>query len=289
MFFLLAIGLPVYASSDSTAIAQDTTMQVLTRPGLFDWLMNIPGDWWNWSKQTFTVKQLPVIAGLTAITAITIITDHDTWQYFKKPYDNNATYKNINDVTSFLGDGRIQFGLSLAFLAGGFVFNDSRAIRVASETVEVILASGGVVQLLKHVTGRQSPDRASTPTGQWDFFPNQISYLKHTPSYDAFPSGHITTALATLQVIIENYPREQWIKYIGYPIIGSIAVGLVSTSIHWWSDIPLGVALGYSFGILVSHPEEEKTGSHADNGLEPQMNFSVLGNGAPALGMSLRW
>jgi hypothetical protein len=29
---------------------------------------------------------------------------------------------------------------------------------------------------------------------------------------------------------------------------------LVATSIHWWSDIPLGIAIGYSFGMIASHP-----------------------------------
>lgn len=259
------------------------------RPKPFDWLLNLPGDWWHWSKQTFTVGQLPVIGALTAITAMTIITDYETWQATKKPYNDNIAFRKVNNVTSFLGDGRIQFGIAAAYALYGFAFNDDRAIRTASQTVEVILASGGVVQLLKHLTGRESPNRASTPTGKWVFFPNQIQYAKHTPSYDAFPSGHIATALATLQVIIENYPEQTWIKYAGYPIIASIGVGLVATSIHWWSDIPLGIALGYSFGVLVAHPNEPKNDLQSSTGLQPQMNFSVLGNGVPAFGLSFKW
>ncbi|MDP4220958.1 MAG: phosphatase PAP2 family protein, partial [Bacteroidota bacterium] len=159
----------------------------------------------------------------------------------------------------------------------------------ASQTAEVILACGGVVQLLKHLTGRESPFTATTPTGRWDFFPNQIEYAKHVPHFDAFPSGHIATAMATLQVIIENYPEKAWIKYVGYPIIGSIAVGLVSTSIHWWSDIPLGVVLGYTFGRLVAHPESDLAPAQSANEFRPELNFSVLGNGSPAMGFSLRW
>ncbi|MDP4230248.1 MAG: phosphatase PAP2 family protein [Bacteroidota bacterium] len=280
---------------DTTRIEADTSMlhlnspAPLMRPGLFNWITNIPGDWWRFSKQTFTVKQLPLIGGLTALTAITIITDYDTWQAFKKPYDENKTYRQINDVTSYLGDGKIQFGIAAAFALYGFGFNDTRAIRTASQTAEVILACGGVVQLLKHLTGRESPFTATTPTGRWDFFPNQIEYAKHVPHFDAFPSGHIATAMATLQVIIENYPEKAWIKYVGYPIIGSIAVGLVSTSIHWWSDIPLGVVLGYTFGRLVAHPESDLAPAQSANEFRPELNFSVLGNGSPAMGFSLRW
>jgi hypothetical protein len=289
LILLIFINESSFALPDSTTTKIDTNYTQLPRPRPFDWITNLPGDWWKWTKQTFTVKQLPIIGGLAAITAMTIITDYETWQATKKPYDENNTFRQINDVTSYLGDGKVQFGISLAFLAYGFAFNNNRAIRTASQTVEVILATGGIVQLLKHTTGRQSPNRATTTTGRWDFFPNQVEYMKHTPAYDAFPSGHIATALATLQVIIENYPEQKWIQYVGYPIIGSIAVGLVATSIHWWSDIPLGMAIGYSFGMLVSHPEPEKNESQGYLGMQPSVNFSVLGNGSPAVGLSLKW
>jgi len=283
----------VSAPSDSLRNINDTLAPASLlnsgRPRLFDWLTNIPGDWWHWSKQAFTVKQLPLIGGLAAITAATIITDYDSWQAFKKPYDRNKSFRDVTDFTSDLGDGKIQFGIAAAYALYGFAFSDDRAIRTASQVAEVILASGGVVQLLKHLTGRESPFTATTPTGKWNFFPNQIEYSKHVPHYDAFPSGHIATALATLTVIAENYPEKPWIKYIGYPIIGSIAVGLVSTSIHWWSDIPLGVAIGYSFGMLVSHPETDKETLQGALRLQPSLNFAVLGNGSPGIGFTLQW
>ena len=279
--------------SDSLANIKDTLalseVRSSGRPHVLDWITNLPGDWWNWSKQSFTLRQLPLIGGLSVVTALTIITDYESWQYFKKPYDNNKVFRQINNVTSYLGDGKIQFGISAAYALYGFAFNDDRAIRTASQVAEVILASGGVVQLLKHLTGRESPFTATTPTGKWNFFPNQIEYLKHVPHYDAFPSGHIATALATLTVIAENYPEKPWIKYVGYPIIASIAVGLVSTSIHWWSDIPLGMVLGYSFGILVSHPEGNKADLQSSSSVQSSLNFAVMSNGAPGLGFALHW
>ena len=279
--------------SDSLANIKDTLalseVRSSGRPHVLDWITNLPGDWWNWSKQSFTLRQLPLIGGLSVVTALTIITDYESWQYFKKPYDNNKVFRQINNVTSYLGDGKIQFGISAAYALYGFAFNDDRAIRTASQVAEVILASGGVVQLLKHLTGRESPFTATTPTGKWNFFPNQIEYLKHVPHYDAFPSGHIATALATLTVIAENYPEKPWIKYVGYPIIASIAVGLVSTSIHWWSDIPLGMVLGYSFGVLVSHPQDNNTDLQSSSSVKSSLNFAVMSNGVPGLGFALQW
>lgn len=286
-------SLQAFGLADSLNTIQDTLAPVRVessgRPHVFDWITNLPGDWWNWSKQAFTLRQLPLFGGLTAITALTIITDYESWQYFKKPYDKNETFRKVNNVTSYLGDGKIQFGIAAAYALYGFVFNDDRAIRTASQVAEVILASGGVVQLLKHLTGRESPFTATTPTGRWNFFPNQIEYLKHVPHYDAFPSGHIATALATLTVIAENYPEKPWIKYVGYPIVASIAVGLVSTSIHWWSDIPLGMVLGYSFGVLVSHQQEHNADLQSSSFMQSSLNFAVMGDGVPGLRFTLQW
>lgn len=283
----------VTTGPDSSQAIRDTvvTSGVTShwRPGVFDMVTNLPGDWFRWTKQTFTVDQLPVIAGLTALTAVTILTDRESWQATKKPYDRSRVFHQVNDVTAYLGDGKIQFGIAAAYALYGFAFNNDRALRTASQTVEVILACGGVVQLLKHVTGRESPFVATTPTGAWRFFPNQIEYAKHVPHYDAFPSGHIATSLATLQVIIENYPDEKWIPYVGYPIIAGIATGLVATSIHWWSDIPLGVALGYSFGKLVSHPHDAVADASPAGKTKTDFGLSVTRDGGPALALTVRW
>jgi hypothetical protein len=121
--------------------------------------------------------------------------------------------------------------------------------------VEAVLASGTVVQLLKHITGRESPFTRSSPTGLWRFFPNQLEYLKHVPAYDAFPSGHICTALATVIVIAENYPEVKWIRPVGYVVSGLVGVGMVNRGIHWYSDYPLGLAIGYAFGMIAAHPD----------------------------------
>jgi len=136
----------------------------------------------------------------------------------------------------------------------GLMLKDKRALRTASEIVEAVLASGAVVQLLKHITGRESPFISTKPAGAWRFFPNQIDYLKHVPAYDAFPSGHMTTSLAAFIVIAENYPELTWIKPVSYSLEVLLGISMVNTGIHWYSDYPLAVFLGYSFGELISHP-----------------------------------
>jgi membrane-associated PAP2 superfamily phosphatase len=223
-------------------------------PKWYDMFTNLPGDWARYSQETFRTENIPAFLGIAALTGALIVTDDKTWDLSRRWRDSSTTVKNASEFFEYLGDGRPQFGLAGAFALYGFTMKDRRALRTSSQLVEVILACGAVVQVIKHVTGRQSPYVSSEPRGAWDFFPNQIDYAKRVPSYDAFPSGHLSTAMATMTVIFENYPELHWVKPVGYVVIGLIGVGMANTGIHWYSDYPLGVVLGYSFGVLVAHP-----------------------------------
>lgn len=278
-------SLPITTSFDSLVECR-VDRDFLPKP--FDWLTNLPGDWVTWTKNSFNKKHLPVMFAVVYSTALTIVTDYETWQPFKKQYEKDKTFRDVNDFFSYLGDGKVQFGLAGAFATFGIVAGDNRALRTGSQIVEVILASGAVVQLLKHTTGRESPFVATTPTGRWDFFPNQIEYAKHVPHYDAFPSGHLATALATLTVVAENYPEQKWIKWIGYPVMAGISIGLVSQSIHWWSDFPLSIVLGYSFGKLVAHPQEMETPKKAGE-LDTDIGMTIMRDGSLGVGFAMSW
>ncbi len=234
---------------------------------------NIPHDWVRWGEVTFTGKNIPLFIGLTASTAALLAADEDIWQASDKWYKGSRTIEKASDFFEFFGDGKAQFGIAAAFGIYGFAAEDSRALRTASQTVEVILACGVVVQVLKHATGRESPLVATAPAGKWRFFPNPIEYHKRVPQYDAYPSGHVATGLATVTVVAENYPEVGWIRPVGYTLVGLLAVAMGNTGIHWYSDYPLGIALGYSFGMLVAHPEEMGLSEDKDqNGVKLSMS-----------------
>ncbi len=236
-------------------------------------ISNIPGDWLRFAGIAFTSRYAPLMAGTAALTVGLVATDNGTWTGSHKWYTGSPTVKRLSDDFEYIGDGRPQFGLAAAFAAYGFVAEDSRALRTGSQIVETILASGTVVQVLKHVTGRESPFVSTLPGGRWDLFPNQIDYAKHVPHYDAYPSGHVTTALATVTVVIENYPEWWWARPVGYAAVALLAVSMGNTGIHWYSDYPLAVVLGYSFGMIAAHPEEAGGLSSSPKPGEPK--FSV--------------
>lgn len=262
-------------------------------PGVFDMVTNLPSDWRDWAVHNFSWDKWPVYTAVTASTAAMIVYDNELWMPFKKLYETNKFAHDASDVFVDMGDGKFQFGLAAAFAGYGAIAGDRKALRTASQTVEVILACGAVVQLLKHVTGRESPIVTTTPTGVWKFFPSQIEYHKHVPHYDAFPSGHLATATATLTVISNNYPDVRWIKPVGYVCLAGIATGLAATSIHWWSDFPLALALGYSFGTLISpNPDQDvsvRDTEHKDIGGTHMQFYPTFADGSAGVGMALAW
>jgi hypothetical protein len=246
-------------------------------PQWYDMFVNIPNDWVRWGEAAFTVENIPLIIGLTASTVALVAVDEPIWQASDKAYKNSRFVEKSSDIFEMFGDGKTQFGLAAAFGIYGFAASDARALRTASQTVEVILACGAVVQVLKHLTGRESPLVATVPAGRWQLFPNQIEYHKHVPNYDAYPSGHVATGLATVTVIAENYSEVGWIRPVGYTLVGLLAIAMGNTGIHWYSDYPLGIALGYSFGMLVAHPEELSIGE-TQNQTPVKLSFAPMIN-----------
>jgi membrane-associated phospholipid phosphatase len=265
---LLTINISSAAQSTSAAVdssaaeesaAKDSTDITFTRfnimPKWHEMITNVPGDWTKFFQVTFRENKIPLYLTISALTAATIATDDKSWQVTRKNHDASRFATKFDEFWTEVGDGRTQFGLAAAFGLYGLISKDARAVRTASQIVQTVFASGAVVQVMKHITGRQTPNTATTPTGDWVFFPNQIDYAKHVSTYDAFPSGHVTTTLATVIVIAENYPEVWWIRPVGYAVTALVAYGMVGTGIHWYSDYPLAVALGYTFGMIAAHPE----------------------------------
>ncbi len=228
-------------------------------PDWHDMVTNIPGDWARSSQFIFNKASIPTIVAIAGLTGALIISDHDTYPASRRMYYDSRFGKSASEFFVSLGDGRYHFGLAAAFATYGFISKDRAAIRTASQTVEAVLACGVVVQALKHITGRESPLAATSGSGAWHLFPNPKEYHKNQTRYYAFPSGHIATAMATLTVVTENYPEERWMRPVGYTIVGLIGLGLVNGAYHWYSDLPLGMALGYTFGMVAAHPRILKT------------------------------
>ncbi len=162
------------------------------------------------------------------------------------PLEFNAP-DNLNSVFYFLGDGYTHASVAVGFLAYGLIKRDNRAAQTASQLGTAILSTGVIVQALKRSTGRQSPYVATSDRGEWHLLPSYSRYQSFVPNYDAFPTGHLATAMATVTVIADNYPEKHFIRPVGYGLMGLLGYSMLNNGVHWASDYPLGIAIGYAF------------------------------------------
>ncbi len=155
------------------------------------------------------------------------------------------TPKGANATLYYLGDGLTHFSIVGGLVGYGLYNDDNRSLNTASQIMESLMVTGTFVQILKRSTGRQSPFQATSDGGRWTAFPPMDVYNGEVSNYDAYPSGHIATAMATTTVLAANYPEKAWIKPTGYTAMGLLMFAMLNNGVHWASDYPLGIAIGW--------------------------------------------
>lgn len=243
---------------------------IYDKPQAFQFLKNAPKDLSSYCASTFQKKNVLKIGAMAAITAVLVAYDQPIyeeaqrlgrrWNISRK--DKTKTYisafgvpifrgpSDFGSALYFIGDGWAHTTIAVSFLGYGLIADDNRALQTASQLAEGMLTTGLSTQLLKHITGRESPVVADAPGGVWRVFPNQKNYHKHVPNYDAFPSGHLATAMMTLTVVAENYPEHKYIRPLGYCLLTLVSFQMMNNGVHWVSDYPLALAMGYSLGKI---------------------------------------
>lgn len=235
------------------------------KPKVFDLFTNIPKNYVDLGKKVVKPNGLKWL-GITAIaTALILPSDQDLLigvQNVSDAVDLSQDHRynkivggveyptNVSAGFYHLGHGNVSLLFAAGFLTTGLIKKDYRAIHTSVEIGESILTLGVMTQGLKRVFGRQSPNRATVDGGEWNFFPNLKEYMKNTPNYDAFPSGHMATLTSTVTVIAKNYPEIKWIKPVGYTMMGLLGFEMVNSGVHWAADYPLGILIGYSVATV---------------------------------------
>lgn len=312
--------------SDKTdSLVSPPAEQSFSKPRAFAFIKNFPGDIADYSRITFRKKNAPKIGEMVLATAILIkadqhITDRayslgneldlshsshqKTYAHLSVSVDKKrlqlpiAGPDNVGTAMYFIGDGFTHFSIAGSFLAYGLAKNDNRAEQTASELAEAIITTGFATQLLKHLTGRESPFVSTERGGEWRIFPNQADYARHTPHYDAFPSGHMATAMTTLTVIASNYPEYRFIRPVGYSLMSLLGFEMLNNKVHWASDYPLGIALGESFARIAvrkgrPEPTQVKSADPAGETVETLLNSiqvaPYLSTGGPGLSVAMKF
>jgi hypothetical protein len=335
LLFCCSLGLASAPDSTMRALAKDTSLAantlqpsgrvyqfpdnkeyVYVKPKPFQFLQRLPGDFSIYLSETFRVKNIWKMGAIGAVTALMVAYDQPIvdeaqrlgrqWHISNKEgLDAYFTIAGLpvrgpTDLGSamyFIGDGWTHTLVAAGFFTYGLAAKNNRALQTASQLAEGMITTGLIsVQFLKHITGRETPNRASAPGGVWRLFPNQIDYHKRVPRYDAFPSGHLATAMMTVTVIAENYPEHRYIRPLGYTLMTIVSFQMLNNGVHWISDYPLALSMGYAFGkIAVRRGRTEVDDGHStgqinkEKGQPESLTLSPVLLGQNAIGIGIRY
>jgi hypothetical protein len=289
----------------------DSTTSILfykTRP--FGFLGDVPRNFVDFGREITRKKNLPKIGVLIGGTAILVALDQkiiDASQQIGRFLNLDAEKKfstalalgnvkvleipkNLNSGFYFLGEGWPSILIASSFYSYGSITKDYRALQTSSELAEVFLNLAVTVQFIKRITGRQSPWRAlpENPGGKWHPFPNPSVYQKNVSNYDAFPSGHLATAMATVTIISGNYPANRWVKPVGYSLMGILGYSMLNNGVHWASDYPLAIAIGYTYGKIALANGQKVLHKNRHNKLVSSSYFGPTMIGDNGFGLSYR-
>jgi hypothetical protein len=189
----------------------------------------------------------------------------------------------------FIGDGVLHTAIAGGFLTHGLIYDNVKSMNVSSQIIESMFASGLVTQFLKHIAGRESPFKKTRTRGKWDLLPNQIDYHEDIPRYDAYPSGHITAFTSTITVLYANYPKySDYIMGSGLILGTVLMIEMMSRGVHWGSDYPLGIAIGYYSGKYISDREINKHNLILSFQSKSEISFTPIISDTGALGIGIR-
>lgn len=239
------------------------------KPKNFSFITHLPRDFAGIGKAAVNKKSIKpwiLVAGSTALLLLADESINNGVRNFsdnlnmisEQQYKNLVTFKlgkeevkvlrapqNVNTALYQLGQGFPSLLIGAGLFTYGKIKKDYRSLSTSSQLAEAFILMGVSTQIIKRITGRQTPGEATRRGGEWNFFPSFKEYQQNTPYYDAFPSGHLATMMSTVTILDMNYPEKRWIKPVGYSLIGLVGAAMVNNRVHWASDYPLALGLGY--------------------------------------------
>lgn len=267
------------------ALAQSSAAEDPVRIKPLEVVTELPQTAWNTLKFSFQRDSVPVWAGLIASTAALYQYDEDTWKWASAqgrrwnignedhtktvlelgPYPLVRLPSDTGSALYFLGDGWTHFGISLGFTGYGYFSGDTRPWNTGLEIFHGMMVSTLFNQALKRTTGHETPSQHTERRGRWRSFPDTPTYSRNTAKYDAFPTGHLMTATLMFTTVRLNYP--EYSAYI-WPvqILWSAALGfqMVNNGVHWMSDYPLGIAMGWAVAKMTYRLGERNNKTQAN-------------------------
>jgi len=207
------------------------------------------GEMWT-APRKWDGKGWFLFGATLAAAGVLIANDEAIYGQFKDFQNAHAWVDHASPAFTLLGDWGIDCGVAGVFVLGGVLARDRRARDTGLMAWEALLHTGLLVQVVKHLAGRQRPsvDGSDAWHGPQGFFKR---YQDGFSNYDSFFSGHTVSAWSLATVIAENYRHRSWVPPLCYGLAALAGLSRLTEDAHWLSDVLVGAVVGYAVGRMV--------------------------------------
>ena len=212
-------------------------------------------------------------------TGILIANDEGIYENFKSYQSRHSWVDKVSPKVTLLGDWGIDCGIAGLFLLSGVVFRDQKARDTGLMALETLLHTGILVQIVKHLAGRQRP---------WvengvDYWYGPAAFFKRYTQgffsrYDSFFSGHTVSAWGLATVIAENYKNHFWVPLTCYGLATAVGLSRLTENDHWLSDVFVGAVVGYAVGKMVVRNQNKRlqlSPAVTPGGIELSLSYEI--------------
>ena len=204
-------------------------------------------------------RNLAVFSTVVIGTGVLVANDEGIYENFKLYQDRHPWVDKVSPTITLLGDWGVDCGIAGMFVLGGLLLKDRKARDTGLMAWETLLHTGFLVQVVKHLAGRQRP-RAEDGIDYWygpaAFFKrySQGSFSR----YDSFFSGHTVSVWGLATVIAENYKNHVWVPIACYGLATLAGLSRLTEDDHWLSDVFVGAVIGYAVGKMVVRNQSKR-------------------------------
>lgn len=204
-------------------------------------------------------KDFAIFSTVLIGTGVLVANDESIYKNFKLFQSRHHWVETVSPKVTELGDWGTDIGIAGLFFLGGVIFKDRKARDTGVMAWEALLHTGLLVQVVKHLAGRQRP-RVESGIDYWygpaAFFKrySQGSFSR----YDSFFSGHTVSAWSLATVIAENYKERLWVPITCYGLATLVGLSRLIEDDHWLSDVFVGAVIGFAVGKMVVRNREKR-------------------------------
>ena len=161
--------------------------------------------------------------------------------------ERRGAFGQYLDLTNELGGPKMNLPV-VGIFAASLLTDDARFQDAAFTSLQSMVYAGVFSYGLKYSFGRVRPE---DHPGQYRFAPFSGA--------TSFPSGHTTTAFATLTPWVLYYPHPVTYTLYG-AAVGGTAVSRIARDKHWATDVLAGGTLGFMTAYYLSRRHQDEAG-----------------------------